>query len=921
VFLSHTSELGELPARQSFVDAAKQAVIDAGDGLVEMGSFGPRSSPPGSTSADMVAWADVYVGIVGLRYGSPVQERPALSHTELEYETAVRLDMERLIFLLDERSEDVPRPAGPPELDGRQRAFRSRLLRSGVTVATVSTPEELSRRLLRALYDLPDKAIPGDLSPRVLTDARRHLLRQVRSLVMEQERSRDRPIVVGLAERPSVVYRAYVRRILRRSGGPDQPLPRDEPIDALFRDSGGQLLVLGEPGAGKSSLLLELAGRLADDAARRPSERVPVVLHLATWAAGSGRGFDEWLLDELHRTYGLSAALSLHWIAEGRLALLLDGLDEVDRAHREACVDAINAFRRGRAQLPIAVCCRTSEFEALRTHLEFGTAIVILPLERLEVEDHLQAAGSSLAELRTALQRDDALWELLTTPLFLDIVAVAYRDRSPQEVNVSASLDELRATVLTAYVERMLERLEAELGNGHRRDDLLSRLRWLAGAMTARTLSVLHIDLIQPDWLPTISQRQAVTIGVSGAAGLLAGLLVVALLAAGAGLRLAPGLDPAHTLVAAVVAGSCVAIVSYQPDIEPTMEIGWSWLALRRSFPGLLRSSVAVSVVLGPVLGVVAALARQLGLDADLSPVLRPSPLVEGLIVAAETTGGCAGAGLVVALTAGITERYSIDPPGPGRAMRATGRSWLVSTLALGLPAAGLFLVTVDTLGARVLPGLAGGPQLPPSRAIDIVLLSLAAGALAGLAGGPVLSGSLPGRRPRLGRGLRVGAAAAAILAPAQLGVVLALGAFGVPVESTLVPGLLDWAVVAAAAALVVAVGGSVTLGVISGLVLVAVSGLVVAGRGAGLLDPGPVTVAFAVAIAFGSGLRRGGGAFLRHWALRWWLARDRLLPLDAVPFLELAAQLGLLRRQGGGYRFYHRLLQEHFARGTDPAA
>jgi hypothetical protein len=254
-----------LPAGRSFVAAAKQAIIDAGDGVVEMGSFAPSSSEPSATSTSMVEWADVYVGIIGLRYGTPVPERPELSYTELEFETAAQLDMERLVFLLDDRSDDVPRAAGPSELDERQLAFRARLLDSAATVASVTTPEELTRRLLRALYDLPDlAAVPNELTPRVLTYARRDLLRQVRTLVVEQEQSLHllAPIRLRLAERPSAAYRPHVRLVLRRRGGPDRPLSRDEPISALFGKLGGQLLILGEPGAGKTNLLLELAGDL-----------------------------------------------------------------------------------------------------------------------------------------------------------------------------------------------------------------------------------------------------------------------------------------------------------------------------------------------------------------------------------------------------------------------------------------------------------------------------------------------------------------------------------------------------------------------------------------------------------------------------------------------------------------------------------
>jgi hypothetical protein len=921
VFISHTSDLSELPPGRSFVAAAIQAVREAGDGLAEMDTFSPSADTPAESSTSQVARCDVYVGIIGLRYGSPVRDRPDVSYTELEFETATQLGMERLVFLLDERSEDVPRPIGRPELDERQTAFRARLLDAGTTVVSTATPEELARRLLRALYELPDlAAIPNELNREVLAGVRRNLLRQVGGLVLEQERARGAlaPVEVALAERPSAAYQPQARLLLRRRGGPDRPLPRGQSIDALFHELGGQLLILGEPGAGKTTLLLQLAGKLAEAAARNRVERAPVVFHLSSWASGRRRPFERWLADELHHSYGVSAALSRHWIEEGQVTLLLDGLDEVDPAHRDACVDAINAFRRDHTQVPLVVCSRTDEFEALRSRLHVPAAIVLLPLEHRDVEGYLGTGGPSLAGVLAALRRDEALWDLLTTPLILNVVAAAYRDRSPAEGRAGAKPDELRTTVLSAYVGRMLERFDVGPDGPYGRDDLLARLRWLATAMTMRAQSVLHVDLVQPDWLPTVWQRRAVTIGVSCALGLVTGVLAATGLAI-AGSPVAPGLGPGDVLVAAAIASMGIAIVSYRSTIEPTAELGWSWPTLRRSFPGLLGAALATAIVLGPVLGALAGLTILLGLGGGLDAALPAPPLAEGLLVLAEVAGTCAGLGLVVASSAGIDERYAIDPPGPGRAVRATGRAWLVSTVALGLPAAALFLLAIEALGATVIPRLLSVRHIPPLGTTDMVLSSLAAGLLAGLAGGLPVRMTLPaGQRPRPGYGLLAGLAAAAILGPAQLAVVRALTMAGIPFEPAFVPWVPDWAFASAVTGLSVAVGGSLRTGIVLGLIGATASAPVVAQGGAGAFDPGPVLVVFAIAVTFGVGLRQGGGAFLRHWALRWWLARARLLPLDAAGFLELATRLGLLRRRGGGHQFFHRLLQEHLSNAPD---
>ena len=109
--------------------------------------------------AERVRGCDVYVGVLGTRYGSPVRDMPEVSYTELEFGTATEAGLDRLVFLLDTGAADVGIPLSAlidREFGARQDAFRRRVRDSGLTTQSFASPAALGQLVERSLRDLAD---------------------------------------------------------------------------------------------------------------------------------------------------------------------------------------------------------------------------------------------------------------------------------------------------------------------------------------------------------------------------------------------------------------------------------------------------------------------------------------------------------------------------------------------------------------------------------------------------------------------------------------------------------------------------------------------------------------------------------------------------------------------------------------------
>ena len=307
---------------------------------------------------------------------------------------------------------------------------------------------------------------------------------------------------LGKEELSGVVEHPW-EKVLELPGQAARRLPQGSTIGAVFQEVERFLLILGEPGAGKTTTLLELARDLLARARSDATHPIPVVFSLSTWATGK-KPFADWLADELKSKYFVSRPTAQAWLAAGRLLPLLDGLDEVAGDSQEACVEALNAFIAEGGLPGLSVCSRTAEYLRLPVRLKLNGAIRLLPLTPEQVADYFRASGPRLAALAAALRGDSGLQELARTPLMLSVMTLAYQDLP------LAALAERResADVFTTYVDRMFERK----GKGAQPYSKAATVTWLirlARGMLRGNQTLFLVEQLEPAWLTTRAQRWA----------------------------------------------------------------------------------------------------------------------------------------------------------------------------------------------------------------------------------------------------------------------------------------------------------------------------------------------------------------------------------------------------------------------------
>jgi hypothetical protein len=252
--------------------------------------------------------------------------------------------------------------------------------------------------------------------------------------------------------------------------------------------------------------LLKLTRDLIARTSENLNQPIPVVFNLSSWAKKRQKIAD-WLVDELQSNYGVSKSLGKIWVQDQQLLLLLDGLDEVQAKHREACVEAINQFMQNYGLTEMVVCSRIKDYQALSNRLQVRGAICVQPLTSKHINQYLDEAGEQLQGVKTLLQQDTAMQEMMKSPLTLSIVSMAYKDISVENLQQFGSIEERRRHLFETYIERMFRRHGRAMRMKYTPEQTKHWIGWLATRMVQESQTVFLIEKIQFTWLEKKGER------------------------------------------------------------------------------------------------------------------------------------------------------------------------------------------------------------------------------------------------------------------------------------------------------------------------------------------------------------------------------------------------------------------------------